>query len=250
MRSIYRTVSGILRFPARIARRILPAGALEQFSFEVRSSIGRRFAKRLAVDVSKRNYLDLGAADTPKGDFVAVDFFGGSGVYGADLRYPLLIDDACIDGIFSEHTFEHLSFPEASRLIVECHRILKPGGRIRIIVPDVSIFAQRYVDRDVAWFQEWEEHVLHPRGRQMFTMMQAISFVTQEYGHRSAWDFESLQAVLGAAGFVDIEKVGYGEGHEPILLRDRNLRSRTIASVYVEARKPAARELPANGAIP
>jgi predicted SAM-dependent methyltransferase len=240
MGNIYKFALGILRIPAGITRRILPSGALEQLSFEVRSSLGRRFAKRLKVNPIKANYLDLGAADTPGGNFVPIDFFGRKGIYGADLRYPLLIDDACIDGIFSEHTFEHLTFPEGTRLMAECCRVLKPGGRMRIIVPDVSIFAKRYVDRDVAWFQEWEEHVLRPRGRRMYTMMQAISFVTQEYGHRSAWDFESLQAALSAAGFVNIEQLGFGEGREPVLLRDRNLHSRILTSVYVEAEKPTA----------
>ena len=249
MAIIHKLVTRALRIPAGIARALLPARAIEQLSFEVRSSIGRRFAKRLTVDVAKQNYLDLGAADTPKGQFIAVDFFGRKGIYGADLRYPLLVDDACIDGIFSEHTLEHLSFADASRMIAECHRILKFGGRIRIIVPDVSIFVNRYVDRDMAWFEEWEKHVLQPRGRRMVTMMQALSFVTQEYGHRSAWDFESLQVVLDAAGFVNIEKVGYGEGREPILLRDNSLRSRIITSVYVEARKPVADEHSAVGAI-
>jgi len=248
MRSVYKMMMGVLRVPAGIAGWFLPADVIEHMSFEIRSSIGRRLAKRLTVDADKANYLDLGAADMPRGEFIAVDFFGKKGVYGADLRYPLWVDDACIDGIFSEHTLEHLSFAEALRVIAECYRVLKPGGRIRIIVPDVSIFVRRYLDRDVAWFEEWEEHVLRPRGRRMFTMMEAISFVTQEYGHRSAWDFETLRAALEAAGFVDIEEREYGDGREPILLRDRNLKSRIITSVYVEAQKPAISRHPVVGA--
>src|SRR5262245_26391954 len=121
----YSAAAKILGLPARLARKALPDGALEQLSFEVRSMLGRRSARRLTLDPARTNLLDIGAADTPAGDFVAIDFFGRKGVYGADLRYPLLVDDAAVDGIFTEHTFEHLAFDDARRLVGECFRVLK-----------------------------------------------------------------------------------------------------------------------------
>lgn len=236
----YQIATRILGLPARLARRVLPDGALEQLSFEVRSMLGRRSARRLRLDPTRANLLDLGAADTPAGDFVAIDFFGRKGVYGADLRYPLLIDDATVDGIFTEHTFEHMAFDDVRRLAAECCRVLKPGGRIRVIVPDVSIFVARYQANDLAWFREWERVTLTPRGRRFVTPMQAISFITQEYGHRSAWDFASLARVLGDAGFVDVEAASYRQGRDPRLLRDKDADSRRLVSLYVEAVKPVA----------
>jgi len=236
----YKTVTRILGLPARLARKALPDGALEQLSFEVRSMLGRRGARRLRLDPARTNLLDLGAADTPAGDFVAIDFFGREGVYGADLRYPLLIDDASVDGIFTEHAFEHLAFEDVRRLVGECFRVLKPGGRIRVIVPDLSIFVARYQANDLAWFREWERVTLLPRGRRLVTPMQAISFVTQEYGHRSAWDFASLAKVLGDAGFIDVEAASWRRGYDARLLRDQDLDSRRLVSVYAEAVKPAA----------
>lgn len=236
----YKTAARVLGLPARLARKALPDGALEQLSFEVRSMLGRRGARQLRLDPARTNLLDLGAADTPSGDFIAIDFFGRKGVYGADLRYPLLIDDASVDGIFTEHTLEHLTFDQVRRLLGECFRILKPSGRIRVIVPDVSIFVARYQANDLEWFREWERLTLAPRKRVLVTPMQAISFVTQEYGHRSAWDFASLDRVLGEAGFIGIESAAYREGRDPRLLRDKDLDSRRLVSIYVEAAKPAA----------
>ncbi|MGQ0587152.1 MAG: class I SAM-dependent methyltransferase [Gammaproteobacteria bacterium] len=234
----YKTAARILGLPARLARKALPDGALEQLSFEMRSMLGRRSARRLELDPARTNLLDLGAADTPAGDFIAVDFFGRDGVYGADLRYPLLIDDASVDGIFTEHTFEHMAFEDVRRLVAECFRVLKPRGRIRVIVPDVSIFVARYQANDLAWFGEWERVTLQPRGRQFVTPMQAISFITQEYGHRSAWDFATLAKVLGDAGFVEVEAAGYRQGRDPRLLRDKDADSRRLVSLYAEAVKP------------
>jgi len=237
----YKTLTRILGLPARLARKILPDGALDQLSFEFRSMLGRRGARRLKLDPARTNLLDLGAADTPAGDFIAIDFFGRKGVYGADLRYPLLIDDASVDGIFTEHTFEHMAFDDVRRLVAECLRVLKPGGRMRVIVPDVSIFVARYQANDLAWFQEWERVTLLPRGRRFVTPMQALSFITQEYGHRSAWDFASLVKVLGDAGFAEVEHAAYRQGRDPRLLRDKDSDSRRLVSIYAEAVKPAAR---------
>lgn len=236
----YKTAARILGLPARLARKALPDGALDQLSFEVRSMLGRRSARRLRLDPARTNLLDLGAADTPAGDFVAIDFFGREGVYGADLRYPLLVDDASVDGIFTEHLFEHLAFDDVRRLVGECFRVLKPGSRIRVIVPDVSIFVARYQANDLAWFREWERVTLLPRGRRLVTPMQAISFVTQEYGHRSAWDLATLAKVLGDAGFVDVEAAAWRRGRDARLLRDKDSDSRRLVSVYAEAMKPAA----------
>lgn len=236
----YKTATRILGLPARLARKALPDGALEQLSFELRSMLGRRGARRLRLDPARTNLLDLGAADTPAGDFIAIDFFGREGVYGADLRYPLLIDDRSVDGIFTEHTFEHLAFDDVLRLVGECFRVLKPGGRIRVIVPDVSIFVARYQANDLAWFREWERVTLLPRGRKLVTPMQAISFVTQEYGHRSAWDFASLAKVLGDTGFIEVEAAAYRHGRDPRLLRDKDADSRRLVSLYAEAVKPVA----------
>jgi predicted SAM-dependent methyltransferase len=227
--------------------RAMPGGLGYSLAFETRSLLGRAFARRLRIDPARTNYMDLGAGDDEIGDFVAVDFFTNGKAYGADLRYPLLIDANVFDGIFTEHTLEHLTYVEVSRLLSECFRILKPGARIRVIVPDLSIFAARYAGDDEAWFSEWEQEVLAPRGRALGSKMEALSFVTQEYGHRSAWDFDTMRGFLARAGFDQIRQCGLREGVDPRLLRDRTDRDRAMVSLYVEAIKPAVSAAPVEG---
>jgi predicted SAM-dependent methyltransferase len=48
-------------------------------------------------------------------------------------------DDATFSFIFSEHFFEHIFMDEAFDLFVECARVLKPGGTLRISVPDADL---------------------------------------------------------------------------------------------------------------
>lgn len=241
MSSVYRAVINTLRLPTRLLAKALPPELWDHISFEARSFLGRLTTKALRVDRNAENYLNLGSANILLPGQVNVDFFSNRSVYGADLRYPLRMDDAVFNGIFTEHTLEHLTYDQVKRLFAECHRIMKPGAHIRIIVPDISILAEKYVARDAAWFKEWEAEMLSKRGRVLDSPMQAISFTTQEHGHRSAWDFDSMRVVLSGAGFIEIKKREAGVGAEPRLLHDRMERCRTMLSLYVEAQKPQPR---------
>lgn len=50
-----------------------------------------------------------------------------------DLNYPLPLSNNYFNNVVSVETFEHVS--NYYQLLQECHRVLKPGGRLIIIVP-------------------------------------------------------------------------------------------------------------------
>ena len=98
--------------------------------------------------------------------------------------------------------------------------MLKPGGKLRLVLPDIGLFARRYAAGDRAWFEQWEKIMFiesedpERRRRRLTSPMAAISFVTQEYGHVSCWDFETVEAVLTRVGFSQVELSAYGEASE------------------------------------
>ena len=55
-----------------------------------------------------------------------------------DLTKRLWLDDASVDVLFSEHAIEHLVFSDAVRFFHEASRVLRPGGRLRTVVPGVE----------------------------------------------------------------------------------------------------------------
>ena len=105
--------------------------------------------------------LHLGCgAQTPEG-WINVDYFIGarlarvpvvrwiarkSNLFGLewptdvflhDLRRPFPWRDASADVIYASHLLEHLTREDGARLLRECHRVLKPRGIVRIVVPDL-----------------------------------------------------------------------------------------------------------------
>lgn len=63
-----------------------------------------------------------------------------------DLTAPLPLADNSADAVYHAHVLEHLSRVDAARLLRECHRILKPGGILRVVVPDLELHARNYLN--------------------------------------------------------------------------------------------------------
>jgi predicted SAM-dependent methyltransferase len=219
----------------------IPIELYEHAKFEFRSKLGRILSRSLKLNSTNANYINLGSGKSYVNNFINVDFFGNKKIdYGMDLRFPFKIESNSIDGIFSEHTFEHLSHLEVDNALSECCRILKPEAKIRIIVPDLSILIERYSSNDDEWFQKWHDLVLKDPSRhymkKYFTNMFAINFTASYYHHKSCWDFESLKKVLTSNGFVNIEKCNYNLG-TPELLIDSDSEDRKLVSIYIEGKK-------------
>lgn len=235
LKAIQKALSLILFF--------LPENMVRAIGFETFSYFGRSTTKTLRTRVGK-NYVNLGCGPNLVTGWINVDFFAVKGVdYAADLRFPLKITSETVDGIFTEHTLEHLAYPDADRLLGECYRIMKKETAIRIVVPDVSLFITNYSSNNTSWFEKWEE--LYFRNskseerskRKLNTPLEALSFVTQEYGHQSSWDFQTLSHYLRKNGFTEITRCDFMKGTHPPLLIDQDEEDRKFISIYIEARK-------------
>ncbi len=79
--------------------------------------------------------LNLGCGRDVRHGWVNVDkvkLDGVDVVHDLDM-FPYPFDDNSVDYILMKHTLEHLD--DVVRVMEECHRILKPNGRLEIIVP-------------------------------------------------------------------------------------------------------------------
>lgn len=63
----------------------------------------------------------------------------------SDKLEPIL--DGSVDLVFTSNFFEHLSSPEELMATLgECHRVLRPGGRIVVLMPNLRAVGAKYYD--------------------------------------------------------------------------------------------------------
>jgi SAM-dependent methyltransferase len=62
-----------------------------------------------------------------------------------DITKPLPFPSNSIAAIYGSHVLEHLYRSDAIQLLAESKRVLKPGGVLRLVVPDVQTMARNYL---------------------------------------------------------------------------------------------------------
>ena len=139
-----------------------------------------------------------------------------------DLSYSVPFADNTMDCVFSSHFLEHLSQSEGCHLIDEIYRVLKPGGRIRLSVPDLNYALSLYTCGEKA------------------RMLQDYFFVDSQGSyfarHKYMYDFDSLNNIFTDSGFTEIEKYAFQVGKLPDI---ELLDNRPEDSIFVEAVKPS-----------
>ncbi|TRU84854.1 MAG: methyltransferase domain-containing protein [Microcystis novacekii Mn_MB_F_20050700_S1] len=91
--------------------------------------------------------LNFGCGSTFHPAWVNIDIASSSPeVREYDIRKNLPYPDAEFDACYSSHVLEHLKQKETQKLLVECYRVLKPKGIIRIVVPDLESIVRDYLN--------------------------------------------------------------------------------------------------------
>ena len=69
----------------------------------------------------------------------------GIDVISHNLIEGIPFDNNTFQTVYHSHLLEHFSKSEGLMLLKECYRVLKPGGVLRIVVPDLEQIARAYV---------------------------------------------------------------------------------------------------------
>jgi predicted SAM-dependent methyltransferase len=69
-----------------------------------------------------------------------------------DVTSGLPYSSNSFDGVYHSHVLEHLKTEQGRALLAECYRVLKPGGVLRVVVPDLERIAALYLQMHrAAW---------------------------------------------------------------------------------------------------
>jgi predicted SAM-dependent methyltransferase len=152
-------------------------------------------------------------------------------VVSCDLRrtWPLRSDSAKY--IFSEHVFEHFAYPdEIGHVLSECYRVLKPGGVLRVIVPNAERYLWAYANNDESFIKEV--------GGDSASRLSVVNVMMRENGfHKYAYDYDELESVMRNAGFRNISRSSLNGSSNSELNLDLVDEQRELVSLYMEALK-------------
>ena len=100
----------------------------------------------LGLPTSKLRFLNLGCGARFHQDWVNVSFTStGRGVIAANLCKGIPFPEETFDLVYHSHLLEHFSKVDAPKFLHECYRVLRPGGIIRVVVPDLEAIARQYL---------------------------------------------------------------------------------------------------------
>lgn len=66
------------------------------------------------------------------------------GIIRWKLARGIPFEDASFDVVYHSHFLEHLDRRAALLFLSECHRVLKPGGILRVVLPDLELLVRTY----------------------------------------------------------------------------------------------------------
>jgi predicted SAM-dependent methyltransferase len=174
--------------------------------------------------------LNWGCGEFPEPGWLNSDIKSTPGIdIVADVRTGLPLETDSIDYVVSVHALPELPYPDLVPALAELRRVLKPGGVLRLALPDL--------DRGIAAYQNGDAEYFHVPDEEARSI--GAKFVTQMiwFGYsRSLFVYDFTKELLEKAGYARVERCAYRQTAGPFA-EIVELDNREGESLFVEAFK-------------
>jgi predicted SAM-dependent methyltransferase len=172
--------------------------------------------------VNAKIKINLGSGHWKLDDWVNVDIDRESQPdVCANLAGGLPFATGVADLMHTEDFIDQLSLDDAAEFLQECHRILRPGGILRVLTPDMRKLAQLYLNDPEKLMTMWKGFVGVPLS--LDTAGEIFNIGMRFAGHTFMYDEETFKALTSRCGFK-ARRVEYQKSEAPEL-RGLDLRS-------------------------
>jgi SAM-dependent methyltransferase len=162
----------------------------------------------------------------------------GSNIECGDIVKGLPFPPNTVNGVYASHVLEHLGLHDFRIALRNTHKILRPNGIFRLVVPDLKLHAENYARSEdplaAVMFMKNTSLGINKKPRTLFSF---LKFWLGNSSHLSMWDFNSLKHELLTAGFSNIRRCLCGDSEDRMFDEVDDLK-RFIDSVGIECRKP------------
>lgn len=147
-----------------------------------------------------------------------------------DLRHLLPFPENSVDFIFNEHFIEHLTVEESRKAILDMMRVLKPGGVLRIAMPDLEDVFDLYGDPN------WKKRPIIKNHSLEFVQTKAemVNMSFSWWGHEWIYDWEELVRRFNELGIHNLKRCKHGKSNYREL---KELETREGSLLIAEATK-------------
>lgn len=209
-RRLYFLTSGACRMPLTAAQRFVQTPAL---------LLSRR---------AKRNRrLEIGPGPTRIPGFETLNVVGGLNVdYVWNAERALPFRENTFKLIYASHVLEHIPWFKTERVLAQWVRVLAPGGRLEIWVPDGVKICEAFVEAEKSGTTEFEKDgwfrfngekdpCVWASGR-IFSYGDGSGFRNHPNWHLAMFSFRYLEQVLKRAGCSRVEPLDRSQvrGHD------------------------------------
>lgn len=140
--------------------------------------------------------IEIGAGTRGLAGYVHVDAVALDGVDVVDDGRTLKTFAAGVaEEIYCHWFLEHVASHEVPAMLAAWKRVLRPGGRIKLVTNNHEAHNRCLQDGSISW-DEWEYLIYAVRNKAGYTVWDI---------HKSAWNQALLKRTLESHGFVDVE---------------------------------------------
>jgi SAM-dependent methyltransferase len=174
--------------------------------------------------------MNWGCGEYPEPGWINSDIKAAPGIdISCDIRKGLPLEDASLDYIASIHALPEIPFGDLVGVLGELRRVLKPGGVLRLALPDLDKGIEAYLNNDRDYFLIPDEEAATIGGKLVTQLLW--------YGYsKSLFTHDFTEELLRDAGYSAVLACSFREtksGFPEIVELD----SRERESFFVEAVK-------------
>jgi len=135
------------------------------------------------------------------------------------------LNDGACSLLFCSHVIEHIPHFKIQKVLVEFNRVLRLGGIIRLLTPNLWRISKAYVEKDEEYFNELLKEdetirrdlgfggmlmnfIVSP-GQDTILMDRNMTEFIGGYAHIYTYDFDMLNILLSQVGFGDIKQMEF-----------------------------------------